>query len=176
MEIKTARSKEKHVYIIFWGEIHKHMTQKPLTTQPPPHTLGVQTYSPREGGWFWGAFQHRPLSTCYVAFVIGISCFISMTKFLRPSPHTPCPPLLSLILWSPRAKSLLPSHHPPSQLVSLQLSIWVAPYDAVVFLPSLRQRITSVITKLNEPGDEIWSLVWELVASPSECFHYHKLK
>lgn len=51
-------------------------------------------------------------------------------------PFTPHPPLLSLILWSPRAKSLLPSHHPPSQLASLQLSIWVAPDDAVVSPPS----------------------------------------
>lgn len=71
----------------------------------------------REDG-FGRAAPHRPLSTCYAAFVIGILCFISMTK-LAPHPATPNHTLpyelLSAILWSPRAESLHSPHHPPSR-------------------------------------------------------------
>lgn len=83
-----------------------------------PHTPGVHTYSQGGGGWFARATLSLPLSTCYVSFVIGISCFISMTKFQGPSPCTPNAPSHSVILWSPRAESLHAPHHPPSQLCS----------------------------------------------------------
>lgn len=56
-----------------------------------------------------------------------------MTKLQSPSPLVPYAPFLSVILCSPRAESLHPPHHPPSQLCSN----W--PYDGfrrVLLLPS----------------------------------------
>lgn len=125
----------------------------------------------REDG-FGRAAPHRPLSTCYAAFVIGILCFISMTK-LAPHPATPNHTLpyelLSAILWSPRAESLHSPHHPPSRPPSNWPYEWPGRMLQSLCLLDNDLKLKSLF-RLLKPGR-----IWNGNASSSGHYHHRQL-